>query len=91
MNLVPVEDPEETAAQEAAVLEVEDEEAQVADQEAVVLEETLTTAHEKCTRQLVLNAEKNAKFPSNQLKTSQYFAKTVIKRRKAFIREQEVD
>ena len=84
MNLVPVEDPEETAAQEAAVLEVEDEEAQVADQEAVVLEETLTTALEKCTRLRVLNAEKNAKFPSNQLKISQFIAKTVIKRRKAF-------
>ncbi len=82
MNLVPV-DPEETAAQEAAVLEAEDEEVLVADLEEA-LEEILTAVQEKCTKQRVLNAEKNAKFPSNQLKTSQYIAKTVIRRRKAF-------
>jgi hypothetical protein len=44
--------------------------------EAADSEETL--AHEKCIKQYVPNARKNAKFLSNQLKESQFIAKNVM-------------
>ena len=36
---------------------------------------------EKCIKQFVLNAEKNAKFLSSQQKASQFFARNVIERK----------
>jgi hypothetical protein len=42
------------------------------------LEEALTQAQERCTRQLVQNAAMNAKCHSSQQKASQSFARIVI-------------
>ena len=39
-----------------------------------------TSAQEKCIKQLALNAEKNAKFLSNQQKASQFIAENVTLR-----------
>ena len=43
------------------------------------LEEITLTVQEKCTKQFVLNAKKNAKFLSSQHKENQFFVKIVSK------------
>ena len=48
----------------------------------VVSGETLD--HERCSKQLVQNAAKNAKFHSNPLKASLSFAENVIEKREDF-------
>ena len=67
-----------TEAEAGAVLAETDAEDLEIVAEGVSEETTLTAVQEKCTKQSVLNARKNAKFLSNQLKENLFIAENAL-------------